>query len=101
MNEVSDLVRVEVGQRFPTGQSAVVIDILAATALPFLDTPERERDRQRVQLAALKYANGDLERVREAVDLARIDWRDLLMATGLGGENWRAVLREAGFAVPD
>lgn len=101
MGEVSQVVKGEVAQRFSTGQSAVVVDILATTALPFLETPDRERDRQRVQLAALKYANGDLRRLREAMELARIDWRDLLMATGLGGENWRAVLSEAGFAVPE
>ena len=36
----------------------------------------------RVERAALTYAGGDLARLREAVDLALRDWRDLLVAVG-------------------
>jgi hypothetical protein len=36
----------------------------------------------RIERAALTYAGGDLARLREAVDLALRDWRDLLVAVG-------------------
>ena len=36
----------------------------------------------RVELAALTYAAGDLDRLRQGVELARQDWRDLLVAVG-------------------
>lgn len=36
----------------------------------------------RVELAALTYAHGDLTRLREAVELALHDWRDLLVTVG-------------------
>lgn len=37
---------------------------------------------ERFRFAALKYSDGDLSRLEEAVKLAQKDWRDLLMATG-------------------
>ena len=36
---------------------------------------------ERFRYAALRLSGGDLERLREAVRLAQLDWRDLLMAT--------------------
>jgi hypothetical protein len=37
-----------------------------------------------VEAAALTYANGDLERLERAVELALKDWRDLLVLVGAG-----------------
>jgi hypothetical protein len=52
-----------------------------------------------VRLAALKLSEGDLAKLREAVDLAKSDWRDVLVAAGFAGnaeaheewlpDNWR------------
>ncbi len=39
---------------------------------------------ERIRFAALKLSGGDLELLRRAVDLAKLDWRDLLMAAGFG-----------------
>jgi hypothetical protein len=39
---------------------------------------------ERVRFAALKLSKGNLVRLREAVNLAKIDWRDLLMAADFG-----------------
>ncbi|MEM6286249.1 MAG: hypothetical protein AAF845_03745 [Bacteroidota bacterium] len=38
----------------------------------------------RLRLSALKVSGGDLDRLREAVALAKVDWRDLLMWAGFG-----------------
>jgi hypothetical protein len=32
--------------------------------------------------------DGDVDRFRSAIDLLRIDWRDVLVMGGLGDESW-------------
>lgn len=39
---------------------------------------------ERVRFAALKVSGGRLDKLAEAVRLAQIDWRDLLMNAGFG-----------------
>jgi hypothetical protein len=51
--------------------------------LPLLDETD-ERDIERIRTAALKMSEGDLEKLRKAVAVARSDWRDLLVAAGFG-----------------
>jgi hypothetical protein len=97
---VADMVRQEVGRRFAAEQVGEVLGVLESTTLPFLDLPGHERERDRVHLAILLVADGDLAQLREATALAAIDWRDVLMWAGLGGGNWPEVLRRAGFPVP-
>jgi hypothetical protein len=40
----------------------------------------------RVRIAALKLSEGKLAKLREAVDLAKSDWRDLLVAAGFAND---------------
>jgi hypothetical protein len=51
--------------------------------LPSLEKLD-EHGLERYRFAALKLSNGNLVRLRDAVELAKIDWRDLLMAAGFG-----------------
>jgi hypothetical protein len=44
------------------------------------------RGLERIRFAALKVSEGDLERLRAAVALARRDWRDLLVAASFGAD---------------
>ena len=39
---------------------------------------------ERIRFAALKLSNGDLAELRRAVEIAQIDWRDVLVAAGFG-----------------
>ena len=39
---------------------------------------------ERIRFAALKLSDGNIEKLYDAVSLAQIDWRDLLMAAGFG-----------------
>jgi hypothetical protein len=41
-------------------------------------------DSDRLRFAALKLSGGNYRKLVEAVELAKIDWRDLLMAAGFG-----------------
>jgi hypothetical protein len=51
--------------------------------LPFCEnsTPQ---SLERIRFAALKLGGGDLLKLQQAIDLAKVDWRDLLMAAGFG-----------------
>jgi hypothetical protein len=37
---------------------------------------------ERIRFAAIRFSGGRLPRLREAIDLAALDWRDLLVAAG-------------------
>jgi len=47
--------------------------------LPFLENYDA-RQLERFQFAALKWSEGNLDRLFQAIDLAQKDWRDLLVA---------------------
>lgn len=52
---------------------------------------------ERVQAAIVILAAGDLSRLREALDLAKLDWRDVLVSAGLANGDWPTRLdRELG-----
>ena len=46
--------------------------------------PADPRGLERVRFAALKLSNGDLGELRRAVEIARVDWSDVLVAAGFG-----------------
>ncbi len=41
---------------------------------------------ERIRFAVLKMSEGDLGKLREAVDLAKLDWRDLLVSAGFAND---------------
>jgi hypothetical protein len=41
---------------------------------------------ERIRFAALKASNGNMDRLREAIQLAQLDWRDLLVGAGFCDE---------------
>lgn len=43
---------------------------------------------ERVQAAIVMLSEGDMERFEQELDLATTDWRDVLMAAGLAGQDW-------------
>lgn len=48
--------------------------------------------RERVLAAIIAVANGNHGRLKSAIKLSRIDWRDVLVAGGLANEDWPAQL---------
>jgi hypothetical protein len=82
---VSDLTEAawdRIRQLFPPELHDTVATILETefgNNLPFLENAD-SAGLDRYRFAALQLSHGDLKRLREAVDLAKIDWRDLLMA---------------------
>ncbi len=51
------------------------------TNLPFCRN-HNKYELERIRFSALKVSGGDIERLKESVELAKVDWRDLLMAAG-------------------
>ena len=51
--------------------------------LPSLEKEDEFR-LERVRFAALKLSQGEIDKLRKAIELAKTDWRDLLMAAGFG-----------------
>lgn len=49
-------------------------------------------DYERVMAAILIRAAGDWRQLDQAADLAQLDWRDVLMGTGLEHEGWEQLL---------
>lgn len=97
---VSELVLSELRARFSVRDAVDAERLLRATALPFLDAADRDRERDRVHLAILKHAEGSFERFARTLALAATDWRDVLVAAGLANEDWPDVLGSAGYPVP-
>ncbi len=60
---------------------AALLEEECGNNLPFLEKLD-EYGLERVRYAALKVSDGDLEKLRRAVALAKTDWRDLLVAAG-------------------
>jgi hypothetical protein len=100
VSRVCDVVRAEVADRFSAPNALQVVSALEGASLPLLEGADRDRDRARVHLATIKLADGDVARFEQALALARIDWRDVLVAAGLANADWPEVLHAAGWRVP-
>ena len=84
MSELSESTWEKVRALFPPAQHQAVADILLSECgnnLPYLENVDKE-GLERYRFAALKLSNGSLTRLREAIELAKSDWRDLLVAAG-------------------
>jgi hypothetical protein len=71
---------------FPASHKTQVSDLLlrqCGNNLPFCEKSD-EFQLERVRFAALKLSAGNIEKLKEAIELAKQDWRDLLMAAGFG-----------------
>jgi hypothetical protein len=51
--------------------------------LPLMDDPELV---DRVRIGAIKMSDGDMAKLRQAVEVAKVDFRDLLVAAGFGND---------------
>jgi hypothetical protein len=79
---LSPLTRRHVEALFPPEDVAPAERLLAeecAEALPAIAKPATPDSLERIRFAALRVSGGSLPRLREAIALARLDWRDLLM----------------------
>jgi hypothetical protein len=84
MAGISEATLKKVRALFPPELHAEVTTLLrdeCGNNLPFLQSLD-EDSLDRFRFAALKLSQGDLDKLRKAVVLAKKDWRDLLVAAG-------------------
>jgi hypothetical protein len=89
MTGISTRLQRRVHADFPHCPNVVTAALAELTREVF---PSEARDSlpiERIQLAALVAAEGDLGRLDDALVLGRQDWRDLLVAAGLADEDWQ------------
>ena len=82
MTALTELTWESIRQLFPLEHHATAARLPEAECgnnLPFLEEADANT-LERVQLADLERSDGTLEGLRQAVELAKVDWRDLLMA---------------------
>lgn len=85
MTIVSKRLLRRIDRDFPEpGSAAAVIDMVTAVA----------GETERVQAAVVMLAEGDLALLRDACDLATLDWRDVLVNAGLAATDWPSRLED-------
>jgi hypothetical protein len=94
---LSDRTMGHVRALFKDGEVEEAARLLAndcAELLPIVGRTSTPASLERIRFAALRRSNGKLEELRKAIDLARLDWRDLLVAADFADdihahEKWR------------
>jgi hypothetical protein len=94
---VTPLVRAQAEKLFPAAGSAPIVCAELAAA----DLPLANNNGERVHLAVLHLSAGNFASFRRHLAEAQIDWRDVLVADGLGYENWPEVLQQRGINLRD
>ncbi|MGC3994732.1 MAG: hypothetical protein QM779_11570 [Propionicimonas sp.] len=82
--EVSPRLSRWISASFPTASAPVVLQQLAALT----ESTIGGQDPERIQAAMVLDTHGSHEAFRQRLELARIDWRDLLVGAGLANEDW-------------
>ena len=77
--KITDRVRRKIERDFPPEQSSEVIAALEGKDLPLINN-----NGERVHLAILKLAQGNLQKFKHELHASSIDWRDTLMTAGMG-----------------
>ncbi|HZN80153.1 MAG TPA: hypothetical protein VFC01_10760 [Mycobacterium sp.] len=82
MAMVSERLRRRIERDFPErGSASSVIELVGSIG-----------DSERVQAAVVVWGAGNLDRVRDAVELAERDWRDVLVRADLADGDWASRL---------
>lgn len=79
---VSDRLKRRIKRDFPEAGSADEVTRLVSEA----------SDSERIQAAIVFKAHGDIREIQRQVDLVAVDWRDVLMYSGLEHDAWPSVL---------
>jgi hypothetical protein len=90
MPGVSQRIEHRVRQDFGGASADAVLNRLAAIDLPL---QESEDGRERVQAAIVLPARGRYSVLERQIELAEVDWRDVLVAARLGDDDWREQLQ--------
>jgi hypothetical protein len=87
VNDLSSDTRKLVNRLFSEEQRAEVCQLLSRECgdnLPLTGPPSSTRTHDRIRFAVLKLSDGNLEKLRDVVSHAKVDWRDVLVWAGFG-----------------
>ena len=73
---------------FPASSRGEVSELLiihCGNNLPFCDNDD-ELQLERIRFSALKLSAGNIDKLKDAIKLAKTDWRDLLVAAGFADD---------------
>ena len=90
--QLEQSVRDEVHRLFDAEDVESVIAKLQTTKLMW----ERSAPPPRVHIAVLWLSNGNFDKFKMVIDEARSDWRNTLVRSGLGNDDWQQMLNESG-----
>lgn len=96
MTKVFPLVEAKVRATFSPQEAEIAISAFSNMKEP---PPEGQwlTTRARVQTAIFISSQSSLKTLLENIANSQMDWRDVLMCSGLGESNWRDVAENAGF----
>ncbi|MDL5201394.1 hypothetical protein [Streptomyces sp. ALI-76-A] len=77
-----------IAEDFPGRDGQVVGELLAGLVNHLTDRGDAE-DKERIAAATLLCGRGRVDRLLDAVQLAKEDWRDVLVGAGLADAGWR------------
>jgi len=86
MIELSETTKERLEALFPKEsweEAKLVLEEECGDNVPFCEKNDKYQ-MERIRFAALKLSDGNIEKLCEAVSMAQVDWRDLLMAAGFG-----------------
>ncbi|MFD3502658.1 hypothetical protein [Streptomyces sp. NPDC058678] len=84
-----------IAKDFPGRDGRVVEELLAELVHHLTERGDGE-DKERIAAATLLCSHGRMDRLLDALQLAKEDWRDVLVGAGLADAGWRERL-EADF----
>jgi hypothetical protein len=85
MTPLTPLVNKTIEKLFPKADDRETVgNILLEECSDTLPLAENPKEIERIQLAVLKLSEGEAGKFLEAASLARLDWRDVLVAAGFG-----------------
>ena len=88
MSPVSQETERRIAALFPPSLRAEVSELLVIQCgnnLPFCESYD-EFQLERIRFSALKLSAGNIDKLKEAIKLAKTDWRDLLVAAGFAND---------------
>jgi hypothetical protein len=94
---IAPAVKREIERSFPLEHVNYVQSALAERQLPM----DRSAPPPRVHIAVIWLSKGDIKRFEHELEGACMDWRDTLVAAGLGNEDWKDVLAQRGIDCHD
>ncbi|MGW6098753.1 hypothetical protein ACWFRK_31400 [Streptomyces sp. NPDC055157] len=93
--EITDRLQRRVRRDFPDAEVAKGVEGALRSTSRKLDPYGRVgAGGERLMAALVIYARGDIRRLRDAVKLAHLDWRDLFVSTDLAHEDFEQRLDE-------